>query len=164
MKRYILERVQEIGKPQAEVFSFFERPENLARITPSSMRFEILSPGPITMAPGVLIDYTIRIFGMRRGWTTLIAEYDPPYQFVDEQLRGPYVFWQHTHHFDKIAGGTRMADRVEYIVPYGLFGRLIHTLFIRRQLNRIFDYRAQKIGQIFANQDDTPSDPAWEEG
>ncbi len=164
MKRYTLERKQMIFRPRAEVFSFFEKPENLAMITPPSMRFEILTPGPIKMATGTLIDYVIRIFGFRRRWTTLILMYDPPHEFIDVQLRGPYVFWRHTHYFDDVPGGTRVVDRVEYIVPYGLFGRLIHAILIRRQLNHIFDFRSRKIGEILAGERNSQPNPAYEKG
>ncbi len=160
MKRYRLHREQIIDRPRAEVFAFFEKPENLAKITPPSMRFKILTPGPVHMSSGALIDYTIRIFGIRRRWTTRITEYDPPRKFIDVQLRGPYVFWRHTHRFDETADGTRVVDGVEYIVPYGLLGDLIHALFIRRQLNRIFDYRARKIGGLFAGKHDSSSNRA----
>jgi ligand-binding SRPBCC domain-containing protein len=145
MKRYILERVQVVEQSRPEVFSFFENPENLGKITPPSMGFEILTPGPIRMAAGAVIDYAVRIFGVRRRWTTLISAYDPPREFVDVQLRGPCLFWHHTHRFEDVAGGTRIIDRVEYIVPYGPLGRMMHALIIERRLNRIFDYRAQQI-------------------
>lgn len=154
MKRYVMEIEQTIDRPVGEVFSFFEKPENLALISPPSMQFTILTPRPIRMAAGTLIDYTVRIFGVPRRWTTLILIYEPPREFIDVQLRGPYTFWRHAHRFDEIAGGTRIVDRVEYIVPYGLLGRMVHALFVRRQLQSIFDYRSRKIGEIFADTGD----------
>jgi len=164
MKRYRLHREQIIGRPREEVFSFFEKPENLARITPPSMGFKIITPSPIHMAPGALIDYTIRIFGIRRRWTTRITEYNPPYAFVDEQMRGPYSFWRHTHHFEEIPDGTRVVDTVEYVVPFGIFGRLIHALFVKWQLDRIFNYRAQRIKSIFGHEHSFQSGQAHEKG
>ncbi len=162
MRRYTLKREQTIARPRAEVFSFFEKPENLAKITPPSMEFKILTPQPITMTSGALIDYTLRIFGIRQRWTTLILMYEPPTEFVDVQLRGPYVFWRHTHHFEETADGTRVVDYIEYILPYGFFGRMINALFIRRQLKGIFDYRGRKIREIFENEHGSHSDPARE--
>ena len=162
MKRYELNREQIIDRPRNQVFSFFERPENLARITPPSMRFRILTPGPITMAAGALIDYTVRIFGIRRRWTTRIESYDRPNEFVDVQLRGPYTFWRHTHRFEDVTEGTRMIDRVDYIVPFGLSGRLAHKFFIKRRLRDIFDYRSRKIREIFGSEHSSRSDPAGE--
>lgn len=164
MKRYTLRREQIIEKPRAEIFSFFEKPENLAKITPPSMRFKVLTPGPITMAAGALIDYTITIFGVRRRWTTQIAAYDPPHGFIDVQLRGPYSFWRHVHRFEDVAGGTRVSDNIEYIVPYGLLGRLVHAIFIKRQLECIFDYRARKIRDIFARDRYSCPNPAGKRG
>lgn len=157
MKRYTLEREQTINKPRSEVFSFFEKPENLALITPPSMQFKILTPRPVSMESGVLIDYTLRIFGVRQRWTTLILIYDPPHEFIDVQLRGPYTFWRHTHRFDETPDGTRVIDRVEYIVPHGILGRMLHSFFIRRQLRSIFDFRSRKIEEIFADGHASPS-------
>lgn len=139
-----------ITRPRDVVFAFFARPENLARITPPAMGFEILTPGPIAMRAGAIIDYTVQVMGVRTFWRTLIAEYDPPHRFVDVQLQGPYVYWRHTHTFAEQDSSTVMDDEVDYIVPLGLLGRAAHVLLIRRQLNRIFAFRARAIQEIFA--------------
>lgn len=130
------------------MFSFFKSPENLAYITPESLDFRILTPSPISMRIGTLIDYTIRWFGVRLRWRTLITTYQPPSCFVDEQIKGPYSFWHHTHIFEESAGGCAMVDEVRYVLPFGIVGEAIHGLFVRYQLERIFDYRAHVIEKL----------------
>jgi ligand-binding SRPBCC domain-containing protein len=152
MKIYTLEREQVVDKPLDEVFDFFSKSENLARITPSDMGFNILTPSPIDMRTGTVIDYTIKISGFSIHWRTLISSYDPPYSFTDEQLRGPYSFWHHRHRFEKTDNGTRIHDKVIYALPFGLLGRLAHSLFVKRQLKNIFDYRSLIIKRIFNNE------------
>jgi ligand-binding SRPBCC domain-containing protein len=153
MKIYTLIRTQEVNKPLEEVFAFFERPENLARITPPSLGFEILTPGPIAMRTGTVIDYTVRPLGPRLHWRTLITEYIPPYKFVDVQLEGPYKFWHHIHSFEKTATGTLITDRVKYILPFGFLGRLAHGLMVKGQLENIFDYRRIVIDELFSGEE-----------
>ena len=150
MKTYSLEREQLVKKSLEEVFHFFSRPENLARITPSDMGFNILTPSPITMRNGTVIDYTIRIFGFNIHWRTLITAYDPPHGFTDEQLKGPYSYWHHRHQFEKTENGIRIYDKVTYSLPFGYLGRLVHFLFVRRKLEYIFNYRSKVIKEIFA--------------
>ena len=145
MKIYTLKRRQAIAQPRREVFKFFEKPENLEKITPGSVGFHILTPRPINMKAGTVLDYTIRVIGIPVRWTTLISDYDPPIQFRDVSLRGPYSFWHHTHTFEETEQGTVMTDEVRYALPFGPIGRLVHALFVRRQLNHIFDYRAEII-------------------
>lgn len=154
-----LNKQQLIKKPIKEVFAFFEKPENLAIITPPSMGFQILTPLPIDMKCGALIDYTIRIQGLPMRWTTMITEYDPPHKFVDVQIRGPYAFWHHTHTFEQTDQGTIMTDIVQYILPFGILGRLVHAFTVEGQLKNIFEYRARKIEEYFpVDIDDAPSE------
>ncbi len=148
MKTYILKRRQVIAKPIRDVFHFFGKPENLEEITPGSVGFNILTPRPIIMKAGTVLDYTIRILGLPIRWTTLISSYDPPNGFSDVALRGPYSFWHHTHTFERAAQGTTMTDEVHYALPFGFLGRIVHALWVRRQLNYIFDYRANVIGKL----------------
>ena len=150
MKVYNLKREQSVKRPLDEVFAFFEKAENLSRITPSSLGFEILTPTPIHMKDGTVIDYTIRLAGMPIHWRSLITSYEPPYCFVDVQLKGPYAFWHHTHSFKETQGGTLITDEVHYALPFGFLGRLAHALFVKRQLKKIFDYRAQVIARVFS--------------
>lgn len=149
MKIYHLHTEQVVAKPLTEVFAFFERPENLARITPESLGFVIVTPTPIEMKAGALIEYTIKVMGLRTRWTTLISEYDPPHKFVDEQLRGPYRLWHHTHSFEAVRGGTKIVDDVRYALPFGVFGRIAHALLVRRDLENIFKHRERIISGLF---------------
>ena len=151
MKTYTLETETTIDRPLAEVFPFFESPENLARITPPEMDFRILTPLPIRMQTGAVIDYTVRVFGFRVHWRTLITDYTPGRQFVDQQIKGPYALWHHTHTFEKRDGRTVMRDRVVYALPFGLLGRMVHRLIVRRQVAQIFKYREQVIQKIFSS-------------
>jgi hypothetical protein len=150
VKTFTLTRKQQLPYPQEYVFSFFKSPENLAYITPESLDFRILTPSPISMRVGTLIDYTIRWFGVRLRWRTMITTYEPPFCFVDEQIKGPYSFWHHTHIFEESAGGCAMVDEVRYVLPFGIVGEAIHGLFVRYQLERIFDYRARVIENLLA--------------
>lgn len=163
MSVYTLSRRQLIERPLDEVFAFFENPENLARITPGSVGFRILTPLPIVMKAGAVIDYTIKVFGIRRYWTTLITDYAPPHRFVDVQLRGPYTFWHHTHTFEATERGTLMRDEVRYVLPFGVIGRLVHALLVKRQLQKIFDYRGAVIATHFSTESDRP-DPSGVSG
>lgn len=149
MKLHTLHHEQLVERPRDEVFAFFARPENLAKITPPSMGFRILTPLPIDMKPGALIDYTVNTFGLTVRWTTLIAEFIAPERFVDVQIKGPYSFWHHAHEFHEADSGTRLVDHVTYALPFGPLGTLAHTLFVSRQLDRIFQHRRQVIADIF---------------
>jgi ligand-binding SRPBCC domain-containing protein len=146
---FILEREQVLPRPRAEVFSFFARPENLEAITPPSLRFQIMTPSPVRMAEGSLIDYRIRVSGVPLRWRSLIEVYEPPCCFVDLQLRGPYALWRHAHTFEDCGEGTRIVDRVQYALPLGAMGRLAHALWVRRTLERIFDFRKEAVAGLF---------------
>jgi len=152
MRVYRLHREQRVPYALEEVFAFFAQPENLQRITPPSLGFRILTPSPISMKEGRLIDYTLRVMGVSLHWRTLITTYDPPHRFVDEQINGPYRFWHHTHTFRAVDEGTIIGDDVRYALPFGPLGRLIHSVYVRRDLERIFDYRAEVIAQVFPEQ------------
>jgi hypothetical protein len=149
MSVHKLERKMKIKASIDEVFAFFQQPENLAKITPPSLGFKILTPQPIEMKEGALITYTIGVLGMRVGWRTLITSYDPPRRFVDEQIKGPYALWHHQHSFKEVEGGVEMEDCVTYSIPFGIFGEIARKLFVTQQLNDIFDYRTKVISEIF---------------
>jgi hypothetical protein len=128
------------------VFPFFSEAKNLEQLTPDWLSFQILSPLPIEMRVGALIDYRIRLYKVPMRWRTLISAWEPPYRFVDEQLRGPYSTWWHEHTFVEKDGGTLLADHVRYQAPLGFFS---HPLMVNRQLQRIFDYRTDVIRRLF---------------
>lgn len=144
---FFLIRRQRLALPVADVFSFFSDPHNLEHLTPSWMHFRIETPSPIAMAAGTRIQYTIRWHGLPMRWLTEIVEWEPGRRFVDLQLRGPYRLWHHTHTFEPDGDGTIMEDIVEYALPLGLIGRLAHWLAVRKDLQRIFDYRAVRIAE-----------------
>src|SRR4051794_16227728 len=109
-RTYVLTREQWIGRPIEEVFAFFGDAANLEAITPAWLRFSVLTPAPITMRPGALLDYRLGWHRVPLRWRTRIELWEPPHRFVDVQLKGPYRLWHHTHTFDEERGGTRMRD------------------------------------------------------
>jgi|TARA_B100000953_G_scaffold65793_1_gene52623 hypothetical protein len=149
MKIYELVKTQVIDSSIDNVFDFFAKPENLKTITPEKLSFNIITPTPITMDKGTVIDYTIRLFGIQVHWRALITRYDPPHEFIDEQIKGPYNFWYHTHKFKEVEGGVEISDRVNYSIPMGVFGQVLHFLWIKRDLEKIFSHRKRIIDNIF---------------
>jgi ligand-binding SRPBCC domain-containing protein len=149
MKTYVLERSQIIRKSKSETFEFFSDAFNLERITPPFLRFRIITPAPIKMAAGKLIEYQLSLFGIPFRWKTLIEAWSPETHFVDRQLKGPYRLWHHTHTFEELGPGrTLMKDVVRYQIPFGPFGRLAHLLFVERMLQMIFNYRATATASL----------------
>lgn len=140
---------QHVPRPRDEVFAFFDRPENLASITPRWLDFRILTPQPLAMKEGAVIDYLIRLGPLPTRWRSIISVYDPPHRFVDEQLMGPYSFWHHTHEFAQAPGGTLIRDHVRYLLPFGVLGDVAHALMVKRQLEGIFAHRRQVIDRMF---------------
>ncbi|MBN8626431.1 MAG: SRPBCC family protein [Planctomycetes bacterium] len=163
-REFELRRVQTLPLPPEEVFEFFADARNLEAITPPFLKFRVLTEGAIEMRPGALIEYRLQLFGVPFGWRTEIESYDPPRSFVDRQLRGPYALWHHTHTFKPItdeagvAVATEMTDVVRYRIRFGVLGSLARLLFVRRTLDRIFDYRAQKIDEVLTRHRRLPRD------
>ena len=148
-RHWQLQQIQDIPRSRPEVFAFFADAHNLERITPPFLRFKVLTPAPIPMQTGTLIDYSLRLYGWPIRWKTRIELFVTEDRFVDTQLKGPYRHWRHLHEFEEVDGGTRMRDTVDYALPYGPLGSLVRTLFVRRALERIFDYRRKAITEIF---------------
>ena len=138
-----------LAHPRDRVFPFFAAAENLERITPPELRFRIVSDTPIDLREGTLIRYRLRLLGVPFEWLTRIAVWNPPYEFVDEQLRGPYRQWIHRHTFSDSAGGTRMDDVVDYALPLYPLGEVASPL-VAAQVRRIFAYRASVIERLLA--------------
>ena len=132
------------------VFDFFSRAENLEQITPPWMRFRILTSAPIEMKQGATISYGLRVRGIPLRWLTEIESWNPPFEFVDVQAKGPYKFWRHEHRFSDVDGGTSIGDMVAYALPFGPLGLVVHRLQVARDLARIFDYRARRVQAVFS--------------
>lgn len=150
MRIYRLHREQLVARPVNEVFAFFSQARNLELITPPWLRFEVLTPEPIEMAPGALIDYRLWLRGVPLRWTSRIEAWETDRGFVDRQLRGPYQLWHHRHEFAAHPAGTIVRDDVRYALPFGPLGRLVHALIVRRDLQRIFDHRREAVTNALA--------------
>lgn len=137
-----------LARPIDEVFAFFSDAGNLNELTPSRLQFEIVSPQPIDMHEGALIDYRLKVHGLPLRWQSRITVWDPPSRFMDVQTRGPYQWWEHEHSFEPCDGGTIVRDDVRYR-PKG--GPLVHALFVRRDIERIFAYRVQRLAELFGD-------------
>lgn len=133
--------------PPAELFPFFGDAANLDALTPPWLNFRIVTPPPIVMREGALIDYRLRVHGLPLRWRTRISAWQPPHRFVDEQLRGPYRQWLHEHTFEAHDGGTLARDVVRYAVPLDF---LAHRWFVRPDIERIFQFRSEALRKRFA--------------
>jgi ligand-binding SRPBCC domain-containing protein len=138
------------GTPE-EVFPFFSDAYNLEQITPPWLRFGVLTPRPIEVEEGTLIDYRLRLHGLPLRWHTRITDWDPPHRFSDEQLSGPYRVWRHLHTFEPLEDGRTLArDRVEYRVRGGRWVQsLAQRALVERDLRAIFDYRRERLAEMF---------------
>lgn len=134
-----------------EAWDFFSSPKNLKEITPSHMGFIIKTDnGDVKTYAGQLIAYTVSpIAGIPMNWVTEITHVHEPHYFVDEQRFGPYAMWHHEHHFKEVDGGVEMSDIISYVIPFGIIGQLANWLFVGRQVRQIFDYRYQKLEELF---------------
>jgi|DewCreStandDraft_4_1066084.scaffolds.fasta_scaffold00209_69 ligand-binding SRPBCC domain-containing protein len=151
MPIYTLKTRQEIPADIEEVWRFISSPENLKVITPENMGFEIISSSlPKEIYPGMIIKYNVRpLLGIKMTWVTEITQVIEKKYFVDIQHLGPYKFWHHQHHLEKIDGGVLMEDIVNYIPPFRILGAFANVIVISRKLKEIFEYRKQKIEEIF---------------
>lgn len=136
-----------LPQPRDKVFAFFSDAQNLDLITPPWVHFRTVTPGPMEMHLGTLIDYKLCIHGFPVRWRSEITAWEPPARFVDEQVRGPYRLWIHEHTFAERDGSTLVCDRVQYAVP---FDWLAHPLLVRRDVERIFRYRNDMLRRRFA--------------
>lgn len=146
MKAFIFNTQRTVKRPLTEVFAFFSNAHNLAKITPPELHLNILTPAPIEMSAGTLIDYRLKLHGIPIRWQTEIIEWNPPHGFVDVQRRGPYRLWRHMHTFSETADGILVNDFVEYAV-WG--NQLVDKFFVRPDIEKIFAYRSEQLEKIF---------------
>ena len=149
MRTHLLERQQRLPGAPDDVFPFFGDARNLEAITPPLLGFSVVTPEPIEMRVGTLIQYRLRLHGVPISWLTSIQAWDPPHRFVDVQVRGPYALWHHTHTFAPDGdGGTIMRDAVRYAIGFGPLGEVAHRLLVRRDLEAIFAFRAEAVQRL----------------
>ena len=150
-KVYELKKVQVIPASIERVWEFFSAPENLKTITPQHLGFQILSEKyGDTMYAGELIEYTVKpLLGIPLYWMTEITHIEPLKYFIDEQRFGPYSFWHHQHHFKQVDGGVEMTDIVHYKIPFWFLGDIANSLFVKSQLQKIFDFRKEVTDKTF---------------
>jgi ligand-binding SRPBCC domain-containing protein len=149
MKIHLLEREQYLSLPVDEVFPFFAEARNLERITPPWLRFSVRTQDEITMEVGALIEYRLRVHGVPLRWLTRIAEWEPNRRFVDQQIKGPYALWHHTHTFESVGGGTLIRDQVRYAIGFGPIGELVNAVQVQRDLDNVFAYRNTAVRAAF---------------
>lgn len=149
MRTHEFHAEQWLPVPVEEVFPFFADAGNLQRLTPPWLHFEILTPRPIKMRAGALIDYRLRARRIPLRWQSEITAWEPPQRFVDEQRRGPYRLWRHEHTLEPREGGAICRDRVQYAVP---FDTLTHRLFVRPDIERIFAFRRRTLLAVFGRE------------
>ncbi len=145
---YRLERTQVIEAPLLDVFAFFSEARNLEMLTPPWLRFTVVTPEPVRMSAGTLIEYRLRVHRVPLRWVSRIETWEPPNRFIDVQVRGPYRHWHHTHEFEAHEHGTLIRDNVEYRLPLGPLGRLAHAALVQRDLAGVFDYRREQTARI----------------
>lgn len=143
-------RKQRLSTNIYECWDFFSNPGNLSLITPPEMNFVILTELPKEIYPGLIIQYKVSpLLSVPMNWVTEITQVIKPILFIDEQRFGPYKFWHHQHILKETDGGIEMTDIVHYRLPFGIIGNLLGSWLVKRQLIKIFDYRTQKISEIF---------------
>ncbi|GEL12281.1 Ligand-binding SRPBCC domain-containing protein [Flavobacterium glycines] len=150
MKVYSKKSVQHVNASIEECWAFFSSPRNLQKMTPKTMGFEITDFDGENMYPGQIIQYKVSpLFGIKLIWVTEITIVEEQRYFVDEQRFGPYTLWHHKHFFEPTENGVKMTDLVHYAIPFGFIGRMMNALVVKNKLNEIFEYRANRVNEIF---------------
>ena len=149
MVSYFFSITSLLDKNVEEIFQFFSNAENLSIVTPPHLKFQILTPLPLEMKKGTTIEYRLKIYHVPVYWKTEITVWEPPFRFIDVQLKGPYRKWIHEHRFEKLEAGTKMTDLVEYAVPGGPFASIINKVFVSKDIKKIFTFRENKFREIF---------------
>ena len=148
MADHVLEARVWLARPRPEVFAFFADPRNLAALTPPRCGVRLLSPVS-TLAAGTVLDVRVRVLGAPLRSRIYIREYDPPYRFVEVQVRGPWARWEHRHQFLEENHGTWVEDRVTYRLPLGPLGQLAHAAIVHRRLQALWRYRRERLDALF---------------
>ncbi len=147
---HIINTKQELPISLDEAWEFFSTPVNLEKLTPNNLRFKILTCSHETMEVGQIISYKIRLMPfVWIHWVTEITRVENKHFFIDDQRSGPYKIWHHRHTFTETKNGVLMEDQVHYLLPFGIIGKIVHTLAVKAQLKNIFDYRKQVLAEIF---------------
>ena len=141
--------VQWVPKPLREVFTFFGDERNLEALTPAWLNFQVLGKSTASLQSGSLIDYRLKLHGFPVRWQSRIDRWEPPKLFSDTQMRGPYSYWEHTHYFSELRGGTLIRDNVRYRLPGGILGKGVAGRWIRKDLEKIFGFRKKTITEVF---------------
>ncbi|SNY99716.1 SRPBCC family protein [Flagellimonas pacifica] len=150
MRLYQLHAVQTLPISKTKAWDFLKNPKNLKEITPEHMGFRILSGSDKKMHPGQIIQYKVSPFpGISTKWVTEITHMEENSYFVDEQRFGPYALWHHKHFIEEVEGGVQMEDIIDYKLPLGILGQLMHPILVKKQLIKIFKYREQKLAELF---------------
>ena len=137
-----------LARPRPEVFAFFAEPSVLERLTPPAFRLRLVNRD-VTMTTGAVLDFRLRWLGVvPLRWRAFVREWDPPFRFVDVQVRGPYARWEHRHRFLEEGGGTWVEDRVTYRLPLGPLGRVAHAAVVKRQLRELWEYRYRQLAEL----------------
>lgn len=160
----MLDQAQRLELPAERAFEFFTDAVNLELITPPWLGFKVVTSTPIEMRPGALIEYRLKLHRIPVRWLTRIEAWEPPVRFVDVQVRGPYALWEHTHAFEP--DGERavvIRDRIRYALPLGALGRIAHAAFVKRDLDRIFDFRQRAVAERLQQASSGPPDPELRE-
>ncbi len=150
MKIYSLNRSINIPVTELEAWNFFINPYNLSVITPKSMNFKVLQVDSDKIYDGQYIHYNVSpLFGIKMKWTSIISEVVEQKCFTDTQVNGPYKYWNHKHIFEKISGGIKITDKINYSLPFGCIANIFHPVLVKNKLDHIFEYRNSKIKEIF---------------
>ena len=138
-----------VNAPLKDVFEFFNRPENLVKLMPSFMSFQLLTPGKLETKAGAVFDYKVHVFGIPNRWTTYISSYDPPHSFSDIQLKGPNSYWHHTHSFKETKDGIIVTDTIHYLLPFGPLGKLANFIVMKPIIKKLFNHRKAVVAKLF---------------
>ena len=150
MKIYTVHKKQQLPITVDEAWKFLSNPRNLKIITPSYMSFDLISGAEKPMFAGQIIQYLVTpILGIKTKWVSEITHFEEKKYFVDVQLYGPYALWHHKHFINKIEGGVELEDIIDYKVPLGILGQMVHPFIVKPKLEEIFNYRQQKMIEIF---------------